>query len=126
MKKVFNYSIIIALFVAIGFTSCEQQYTNNIVGEWQMTKHVYYYNGEKQDEGDIEEGIIWSFTSDGRFIDGTDEDIYTITGKTLIIGDGYEFGASWQIKKLTKKELILKAEDKVEQQSVEYHFKKVS
>ena len=121
MKKVFNYSIIIALFVAVGFASCEKFNIDSIVGEWQMMKEVYYFGGEKQENITSEK---WNFTSDGRLIvEGKDAGQYTIEGKTLKI-KSYGENVSWQIEKLTKKELIIR--QSAGKDYYEYHFKKVS
>lgn len=118
MKKVFNFTLIIAFVLAIAFTGCKK-YDNGpsfslmskkarVAGTWKFKSVIY--DGTDETEGWV--GVEWKFSKDGdfKFI----EDGFVDLGTWDFASDKEEIDLTWggdtyrsTIKRLTNKEMWL-------------------
>ena len=104
MKRTMNLltRILITGAFVMSMTSCNkensEENTADIVGTWQLTKDVLYFDGEQVDLDDIEDDYVfqYKFKDDGTLIeyedgdiDGKEEYVYSPESNTLtFLGDG--------------------------------------
>ncbi len=128
MKK---SALLVLLLTAIAFTGCKKdkdEDSNLIVGKW-YTKKMYdvsYVNGVKQGEytdTDFTSSDYMEFFDNGKVKD-SDEDEYTykLDGKTIILADIDDPSdvEVYQIKTLTKTDLVVGEEVSYSSQGVTY------
>lgn len=92
-----------------------EESTADIVGTWQLTKDVLYFDGEQVDVEGVEDDYVfqYKFKSDGTAIEYDDGDIdgkygyvYSPESKTLtFLGDGEQM--EYHVDRLTSSELVL-------------------
>ena len=111
--------IFMACGVMMSMASCgkenSEENSADIVGTWQLTKDVLYFDGEQVDVDDIEDDYVFQckFKDDGTVIEYDDGDIdskaeyvYSPESKTLtFFGDGEQM--QYRVDRLTSSELIL-------------------
>lgn len=111
--------IFMAYGIVMSMTSCgkenSEESTADIVGTWQLTKDVLYFDGEQVDVEGMEDDYVFQcrFKSDGTAIEYDDGDVdgkydyvYSPESKTLtLLGDGGQM--DFHVDRLTSSELIL-------------------
>lgn len=105
--------------MVMSMSSCNkenaEESTADIVGTWQLTKDVLYFDGEQVYVDDMEDDYVfqYKFKDDGTVIeyddgdiDGKAEYVYSQKSNTLtFLGDGEQM--EYRVDRLTSSELIL-------------------
>ncbi len=111
-KRIF-FATILLLGMCLLSVSCDtlsgDSGKSSIVGTWQTIKEEYYENGKllSTDNEEDDESYV-TFKSSGQMIDA-DDDVhdYSVKGNSLTVTDKWG-SETWEIKKLTSKELVLR------------------
>ncbi len=111
--------IFMACGVMMSMASCgkenSEENSADIVGTWQLTKDVLYFDGEQVDVEEVEDDYVfqYKFKDDGTVIEYDDGDIdgkynyvYSPESKTLtFLADGEQW--EYRVDRLTSSELAL-------------------